>query len=73
MNFDLIGRAAAQTDSPLPFDPAVQGKGMLIVGGIVVLGGLLEIYTALKNRRLAARSRDWPRVEGTVISHDIRR
>ena len=71
--WDLVGRAAAQESSPGVLDPLTQGKGMLLIGGIVVLGGVLEIHTAFKNRRLAEACRSWPRVEGVVIAQRTRR
>jgi len=46
---------------------------LLIVGAIVIVGGVLEIATALRNRRLAEKSRGWPRAEGEVIHRDLRR
>ena len=70
---DVIGRAAAQEASPSAFDPLTQGKGMLLIGGIVILGGVLEIHTAIKNRKVARASRSWPRVEGVVIAQRMRR
>jgi hypothetical protein len=47
--------------------------GLLVVGAIVIIGGVLEITGALRNRRLAEQSRAWPRAEGEVIHRDLRR
>lgn len=48
-------------------------KGLLIGGGILTLGGALEIYTTFMNRYRAFKCQDWPRVPGVVIGHKTRR
>lgn len=48
-------------------------KGLLIGGGILTLGGALEIYTTFMNRYRAFKCTDWPRVPGIVIGHKTRR
>ena len=75
----LIGDALAQTqqDTPTLF-PTPLGEGdktqaLLWGGGILVIGGAIEIYTLLNNRLRAANSRDWPRAEGEIISARLRR
>ena len=48
-------------------------KGLLIGGGILLLGGALEIYTTFMNRYRSYLCRDWPRVPGVVVFHKTRR
>jgi len=47
--------------------------GLLIVGAIVIIGGVLEITTAMRNRRVAEQSRGWPRVDGEVVHRGLKR
>ena len=68
---ELVGRAWAQEAPKLPFDPVADGKGMLIIGGIVIAGGVIEIATAVQNRLRAANSRNWPRAQGVVVYRSI--
>jgi hypothetical protein len=48
-------------------------KGLLICGGILFIGGVLEVYTTFMNRYRAYKCRDWPRVPGQVFLHKTRR
>jgi hypothetical protein len=47
--------------------------GLLIVGAIVIVGGVLEIFGAHKHRQIAVKSRGWPRAGGEVIHRDLKR
>jgi hypothetical protein len=47
--------------------------GLVIVGAIVIVGGLLEIMSALRNRTLARKSHGWPRADGEVIHRNLKR
>ena len=59
--------------SAAPLSDADKITGLLIGGGILAAGGALEIYTTFMNRYRAYKSREWPRVPGTVIGHKTRR
>jgi len=63
--FDLADGAA--------LSEADKFKGLLIGGGILALGGALEIYTTFVNRYRAYRAEGWPRVPGIVTGHKTRR
>lgn len=72
--WDLIGTALAQAPDGLPqLSEADKFKGLIWGGGILIVGGAIEIHTLLSNRLRAANSRAWPRIDGIVISRKMRR
>ncbi len=72
--WDLIGVALAQSPEALaPLSDEDRLKGLIWGGGILLVGGAIEIYTLLANRLRAANSYNWPRIEGVVISRKMRR
>lgn len=62
---------------PATLSDADKIKGLLIGGGILLAGGLLEVYTTFMNRYRAyecsAKDNPWPRVPGQVFFHKTRR
>ncbi len=58
---------------PATLSDADKFKGLLIAGGVLLIGGAMEIYSTFMNRYRAYKCRDWPRLPGIVIGHKTRR
>ncbi|MGE4220195.1 MAG: DUF3592 domain-containing protein [Alphaproteobacteria bacterium] len=71
MDFWIGSALAQETTSPL--SETQQYAFMLLLGVLLSLGGLHFLAKAAMNLIRARRSRAWPKVQGTVTAHELRR